>query len=744
MNNMKNIAKTIFVFAAVAVAFFGVSVAKAQAATVFNTNPNDFQTALVANYSVNPGCATCWTTNVSAAPGQVVSVKLYYHNTGNEIARDTRVRMSPQSNPAVNNKLIAAGVWASNANLNLGYGSITIPGAPQTITYIPGTAAIFPEHVSAHSPQYLSPAQEAALFSAAGLSIGDIAPDSTCPPTQTFCHQGSVVARFQIGTTVIPPVVYICSDNLDNDHDGLVDYPADPGCLSPTDNDETNIIIPPQAFITANTQPATNITQTNATLNGSYATNQSQATTWFEWGTSQNLGNVTPQQSMFGTSNSFAAPLGGLSPNVRYFFRACADTAATAQSCGSIMQFMTSIQVNNAPTVATISGNCNATQNSFTMFGSFNSNGSATTNTWFQYGTNMNNLGYQVGNQVQNVQSGNFNYNLSGLQPNTTYYFQAVAQNQGGTAYGTTLSCTTLAVVQPPQQALPPVVTTVPASNVAQTSARINGYLNTGGSFSCSTPALCMPAPMPADIWFEWGPTPNLGFGTPRHNVASGTNFNDFLQGLTPNTTYFFRAMAQNSLGAVATGQTLSFMTAPVGVGPQVIYVNTNSGSGPVLLVKIESNFPSVCVGDTVNYTVTYENLTRRALKDVVVQVILPKEETFLRSSRGSYAEAPNTITVLVGNLAAREKGTFQIESTINARSATSDTLVATATGVYTISATRAQGDAIGYSLINVTCDGNNGLAGLALFGEGSCIFWIIVLLIILIAVLLARRNYRY
>jgi hypothetical protein len=31
-----------------------------------------------------------------------------------------------------------------------------------------------------------------------------------------------------------------CSDGIDNDGDGKVDYPADPGCSSPSDNDEYN------------------------------------------------------------------------------------------------------------------------------------------------------------------------------------------------------------------------------------------------------------------------------------------------------------------------------------------------------------------------------------------------------------------------------------------------------------------------------------------------------------------------
>jgi len=36
--------------------------------------------------------------------------------------------------------------------------------------------------------------------------------------------------------TVTPPQ---CSDGIDNDGDGLIDYPQDPGCQSPQDDDES-------------------------------------------------------------------------------------------------------------------------------------------------------------------------------------------------------------------------------------------------------------------------------------------------------------------------------------------------------------------------------------------------------------------------------------------------------------------------------------------------------------------------
>lgn len=40
----------------------------------------------------------------------------------------------------------------------------------------------------------------------------------------------------------LPQSQYVCSDAIDNDFDGAVDYPNDPGCISPFDNDEENPI----------------------------------------------------------------------------------------------------------------------------------------------------------------------------------------------------------------------------------------------------------------------------------------------------------------------------------------------------------------------------------------------------------------------------------------------------------------------------------------------------------------------
>ena len=49
----------------------------------------------------------------------------------------------------------------------------------------------------------------------------------------------SAAPKKRTKATAPAPVVYQCSDNLDNDGDGLID-PSDPGCSGASDNSETN------------------------------------------------------------------------------------------------------------------------------------------------------------------------------------------------------------------------------------------------------------------------------------------------------------------------------------------------------------------------------------------------------------------------------------------------------------------------------------------------------------------------
>jgi hypothetical protein len=45
---------------------------------------------------------------------------------------------------------------------------------------------------------------------------------------------------FTVDNSTPPPPPAACADGIDNDSDGLIDYPADPGCTAASDNDETD------------------------------------------------------------------------------------------------------------------------------------------------------------------------------------------------------------------------------------------------------------------------------------------------------------------------------------------------------------------------------------------------------------------------------------------------------------------------------------------------------------------------
>lgn len=86
--------------------------------------------------------------------------------------------------------------------------------------------------------------------------------DNTKTASHTYAQAGTYTITVDVGaggstylnvasTTVTvgapppPPPAAACADGADNDGDGLVDYPADPGCTSATDTDETNAPPPP-------------------------------------------------------------------------------------------------------------------------------------------------------------------------------------------------------------------------------------------------------------------------------------------------------------------------------------------------------------------------------------------------------------------------------------------------------------------------------------------------------------------
>src|SRR5262249_12806132 len=116
----------------------------------------------------------------------------------------------------------------------------------------------------------------------------------------------------------------------------------------------------------------------------------------------------------------------------------------------------------------------NITSSSATLHGVVNPNG-LTTAVHFEYGTTTNygsttaNSSH-TGNTTQNVSA-----NITRLHPNITYHFRLVGTNNSGTSYG---NDRTFIFLRPPG---PPVGATTAATNVASSSATLNGSVNPNG-----------------------------------------------------------------------------------------------------------------------------------------------------------------------------------------------------------------------------------------------------------------------
>jgi hypothetical protein len=114
---------------------------------------------------------------------------------------------------------------------------------------------------------------------------------------------------------------------------------------------------------------------------------------------------------------------------------------------------------------------------------------------------------------------------LSGLKPNTLYHYTVVAINPAGRVAGSDATFTTGA-------STPAVALTGGSSGVAQNSATISGVVNTSG--------------LPTSYGFEVGTTTDYGPPTGLGAGASEAPVSLALTSLQPGTTYHYRLTATN------------------------------------------------------------------------------------------------------------------------------------------------------------------------------------------------------
>jgi uncharacterized membrane protein len=170
-------------------------------------------------------------------------------------------------------------------------------------------------------------------------------------------------------------------------------------------------------------------------------------------------------------------------------------------------------------------------------------------------------------------------YDLTGLTAGTGYTFRAFATTASGTTYGAEMTFTTQS-----SSVTPPTVTTNDATNITQTTATLNGAVTAGDETITAQ-------------GFEWKETAG---GTYTTVNATGATMSYDLTGLTPNTSYTFKAFATTASGTTY-GEEKTFTTLQVGINDydlNNVVVYPNPTKGMVQIQNSESRIQNVEVYD--------------------------------------------------------------------------------------------------------------------------------------------------
>ena len=288
----------------------------------------------------------------------------------------------------------------------------------------------------------------------------------------------------------------------------------------------------------------TDVQLTSAMLNGLLLSdgNDTAVVVGFCWSENEEPTISDTLQIVDIKDNIFSYYLSNLKDETQYFVRAFAQNRIGV-AYGEVKAFTTASTV--IPTVLTTAAT-QVTTNSAVVGGNVTDDGGAeVTERGIVYSTTPNpttaNSKLTSGSGV-----GEFTCDLTDLQSNATYYARAYAINKKGTAYGEEVSFTTN------KQIVLPSITTNAITQITETSAVAGGNVTSDGNASVTE----------RGVVYSTNPNPVI---TNLYNTikpcGSGTgSFTCELTNLQPNTTYYLRAYATNSIGT-AYGEEVSFTT---------------------------------------------------------------------------------------------------------------------------------------------------------------------------------------
>jgi phosphodiesterase/alkaline phosphatase D-like protein len=298
----------------------------------------------------------------------------------------------------------------------------------------------------------------------------------------------------------------------------------------------------------------------------------------FEYGSSTAYGHTAPcVPAAVGSGSSpvaVSAEVGGLTVGTGYHYRLVAGDA-NGVSVGADATFTTVLAVEGVHTFAA----SEVLGTSATLNGSLEPNG-FDTRYWFEYGVQPGESGLSTTHKDAGEASGEkpVNTTITGLEPNTAYYYRLVTENIFGSVVVGGETFTTKAI--PPVLAPPQ-----PVSAITRVTAAIASGINPEKSRT---------------TWrILYGETSAYGEHTQELFIGEELGEQPVrvgLEGLRPDTTYHYAVQASNQAGTV-TGPDEAFTTAPptppgaVTGGASNITLTTATVAGTIEAAGIPTSF---------------------------------------------------------------------------------------------------------------------------------------------------------
>jgi phosphodiesterase/alkaline phosphatase D-like protein len=330
-------------------------------------------------------------------------------------------------------------------------------------------------------------------------------------------------------------------------------------------------IAPAMSMVTAN-----NVSYTTAKLVGnlsSMGTADSVSVT-FEYGLTDEYGyEVEPDEGPAGVGKDggFSVNLTKLSPGTTYHYRAKADGGVHGVAYTEDMTFTTLGTSTAAVVTVTTSEADILAVDTVVLNGDLISMGNlGTVYVYFEFGTSVEYGGKTESQKVTGT--GMFDARVTGLLPGTVYHYRAVV-NDGirnlSVGSDTTFSTDTI----------PPDVITLEATNVGDTTATINATLLSLGTADA------------VDVSFEYGTSRNYGKSTTIKQLTSAGDFSAVLTKLQPDTTYYFRAIADGGVHGTVNGNEIIFRTQATSeisiVDSSLIIHPSETTPGTTVVIKV-------------------------------------------------------------------------------------------------------------------------------------------------------------